>query len=107
MAVLMKYLRAFIFFLSTAILSLGLLLFGWGLDNLRGLFSLAPRAGYALSVVLFAAAVGAQAFSGKEGIRGGKGEETKWNRRETVMRLALSAAILASTLGRGCQIESE
>jgi protein-S-isoprenylcysteine O-methyltransferase Ste14 len=86
----MKYLRAFFFFLSTALLYLGLPLFGWGLDNLRGFFSLAPRAGYALSVVLFAAAVGAQAFSGTEGIRGGRGEETKWNRRECVVRFALS-----------------
>lgn len=86
----MIYLRAFVFFLSTALLYLGLPLFGWGLDNLRGFFSLAPRAGYALSVVLFAAAVGAQAFSGTEGIRGGRGEETKWNRRESVVRFALS-----------------
>lgn len=84
-----EYLRPFVFFLSTVLLYLGLPLFGWGFDNLRGFFSLAPRLGYALSVMLFAAAVGAQAFSGTEGIRGGKGEESKWNRRESIVRVML------------------
>lgn len=45
--------------------------------------------GYALSVALFAAAVGAQAISGTEGIRGGKGDEAKRNRRESVVRFFL------------------
>ncbi|MGD0806870.1 MAG: isoprenylcysteine carboxylmethyltransferase family protein [Anaerolineales bacterium] len=85
----MKYLRAFVFFLSTVLLYLGLASFGWGFDNLRGFFSLVPRLGYALSVVLFAAAVGVQALSGTEGIRGGKGEESKWNRRESIVRVVL------------------
>ena len=53
----MKYLRSFVFFLATALLYLGLPLLGWGLDDLRGFFSLAPRLGYALSVAVFAAAI--------------------------------------------------
>jgi protein-S-isoprenylcysteine O-methyltransferase Ste14 len=85
----MKYLRAFVFFLATTLIYLGLPLLGWGLDDLHGFFSLAPRTGYALSVALFAAAVGVQAISGTEGIRGGKGEEAKWNRRESIVRVVL------------------
>jgi protein-S-isoprenylcysteine O-methyltransferase Ste14 len=85
----MKYLRAIVFFLATTLIYLGLPLLGWGLDNLRGFFSLAPRAGYALSVAVFAAAVGIQALAGTEGIRGGRGEESKLNRRESIVRVVL------------------
>ena len=62
MAVLMKYLRVFVFFLSTLLLYLGLPLFGWGCDNLRGFFSLAPRLGYALSAVFGRSRIGDRAF---------------------------------------------
>jgi len=109
----MKYLRAFVFFLSTVLLYLGLPLLGWGFDNLRGFFSLAPRLGYALSVVLFAAAVGAQAFSGTEGIRGGKGEAAKWNRRESVVRFVLALGLYLAIIfipfadRRGIEVISE
>jgi protein-S-isoprenylcysteine O-methyltransferase Ste14 len=85
----MKILRAVLFLLSTVLLYLGLPLLGWGLDDLGGFFSIAPRAGYALAVGLFGAAVGVQAFHGTEGIRGGKGEEAKWNRRESAVRIVL------------------
>src|SRR4030042_2996538 len=85
----MKFLRAVLFCLSTLLLYLGLPLLGWGLDDLGGFFSLASRTGYALAVGLFGAAVGVQAFHGTEGIRGGKGEEAKWNRRESAVRIAL------------------
>jgi protein-S-isoprenylcysteine O-methyltransferase Ste14 len=85
----MKLLRSILFCLSTLLLYLGLPLLGWGLDNLDGFFSLAPRMGYALAVGLFGVAVGVQAFHGTEGIRGGKGEEAKLNRRESVVRVAL------------------
>jgi hypothetical protein len=64
----MRILRAALFFVSTLLLYLGLPLFGWGLDDLGGFFSIAPRAGYALAVVLFGAAVGVQAFHGTEGL---------------------------------------
>lgn len=85
----MRILRSIVFFLSTVLLYLGLPLLGWGLDNLKEFFSLAPRIGYALAVVLFGAAVGIQAFRGTEGIRGGRGEEAKWNRRESFVRFGL------------------
>jgi protein-S-isoprenylcysteine O-methyltransferase Ste14 len=85
----MKLLRSILFCLSTLLLYLGLPLLGWGLDDLGGFFSFAPRMGYALVVGLFGVAVGAQAFYGTEGIRGGKGEEAKWNRRESAVRIGL------------------
>jgi protein-S-isoprenylcysteine O-methyltransferase Ste14 len=100
----MKYLRAFVFFLATALMYLGLPLLGWGLDDLHGFYSLAPRTGYALSVAVFAAAVGVQAISGTEGIRGGKGEEAKWNRRESVVRVVLAlrwSGVALGALGYG------
>jgi protein-S-isoprenylcysteine O-methyltransferase Ste14 len=94
----MKFLRAILFCLSTLLLYLGLPLLGWGLDDLGGFFALAPRAGYALAVGLFGAAVGFQAFHGTEGIRGGKGEEAKLNRRETVVRIGLILVLYLAIL---------
>jgi protein-S-isoprenylcysteine O-methyltransferase Ste14 len=94
----MKILRSFVFFLATVLLYLGLPLLGWGLDDLHGFFSLAPRAGYALAVVLFGTAVGVQAFRGTEGIRGGRGEETKWNRRESLVRFGLVLVLYLALL---------
>jgi protein-S-isoprenylcysteine O-methyltransferase Ste14 len=85
----MKLLRSILFCLSTLLLYLGLPLLGWGLDDLGGFFSLTSRVGYALAVGLFGVAVGVQAFPGTEGIRGGKGEEAKLNRRESVVRIVL------------------
>jgi protein-S-isoprenylcysteine O-methyltransferase Ste14 len=94
----MKILRSVVFFLATVGLYLGLPLLGWGLDNLKEFFSLAPRSGYALAVVLFGAAVGIQAFQGTEGIRGGRGEEAKWNRRESFVRFGLVLALFLTIL---------
>jgi protein-S-isoprenylcysteine O-methyltransferase Ste14 len=75
---LMKFLRAILFFLATLLIYLGVPLLGWGLGDFRGFFSSAPRLGFALVVGLFSLAVGVQAFSSKQGIRGGKGDETKF-----------------------------
>ncbi len=94
----MKYLRAFLFFVATVLIYLGLPLLGWGLADLGGFFSLAPRTGYAAAVGLFAAAVGIQAISGTEGIRGGKGDESKLNRRETVVRIGLVTGLYLALL---------
>jgi protein-S-isoprenylcysteine O-methyltransferase Ste14 len=95
----MKFLRAFLYFLATALMYLGIPLLGWGLDDLDGFFSVASRAGYAAAAGLFAAAVGIQAFSGTEGIRGGKGDETKLNRRETIVRIGLVLVLYLALVG--------
>jgi len=94
----MKYLRAIFFALATALLYLGVSLLGWGLDNLGGFFSLPSRIGYTAVVALFAAAVGLQSLGGTEGIRGGKGDESKWNRRESVVRFGLVAVLYLALL---------
>jgi protein-S-isoprenylcysteine O-methyltransferase Ste14 len=85
----MKLLRALVFFAATSLLYLGVPLLGWGLGNLGGYFSSAPRLGYAVVVGLFSLAVGVQAFSSTEGIRGGKGEEGKLVFRQRIVRIVL------------------
>jgi len=94
----MMLLRAAFFYLATLFIYLGLPLIGWGLDNLGGFFSIAPRMGYALAVALFAGAIGIQAVGGTEGIRGGKGEVSKWNRRESVVRFGMVSLLYLALL---------
>jgi protein-S-isoprenylcysteine O-methyltransferase Ste14 len=95
----LKYLRAILFAVSTALIYLGLSLLGWGLDDLSGFFSLAARMGYAAIVGWFALAVGVQAISGTEGIRGGKGDLSKLNRRETIVRIGLVLVLYLALVG--------
>jgi len=85
----MKLLRAGIFFIATGLLYLGVPLLGWGLGHVRGYFSSTPRMGYAVVVGLFSLAVGVQAFSSTEGIRGGKGEADKLVFRQEIVRIVL------------------
>ncbi len=94
----MKYLRAIIFAIATALLYLGLPLIGWGLDHLDRFFSIPARTGYALAVGLFAAVIGIQSLGGTEGIRGGKGEESKLNRRETIVRFGMVSLLYLALL---------
>ncbi len=95
----MKYLRAILFAAATAALYLGFSLLGWGLDDLSGFFSLTSRTGYAVVVGLFALAVGIQAVGGTEGIRGGKGDTSKLNRRETIVRFGLVLVLYLALVG--------
>jgi len=85
----MKTLRSVLFFTATLLLYLGVPLLGWGLGDLVGFFSVAPRMGYGIAVCLFSLAVGIQAFGSTEGIRGGKGEATKFVFRQRVVRIVL------------------
>ncbi len=85
----MKFLRAILFFLATLLIYLGVPLLGWGLGDFRGFFSSAPRLGFALVAGLFSLAVGVQAFSSTQGIRGGKGDETKFVFRQRIVRVVL------------------
>ena len=92
----MKLLRTAIFFVATCLLYLGVPLLGWGLGNLAGYFSSAARTGYAVVVGLFSLAVGLQAFSSTEGIRGGKGEEGKLVSRQRIVRIVLVLSLYAA-----------
>jgi len=89
----MKFLRAILFFIATLLIYLGVTLLGWGLGDLAGFFSSAPRLGYAIVVGLFSLAVGAQAYGSTEGIRGGKGEEGKFVFRQRLVRIGLVLAL--------------
>jgi protein-S-isoprenylcysteine O-methyltransferase Ste14 len=91
-----KLFRAVGFFIATLLLYLGVPLLGWGLRDLPGYFSNAPRAGYAVLVGLFSLAVGIQAFGSSEGIRGGKGEAGKLVYRQRVFRIMLVLSLYAA-----------
>jgi protein-S-isoprenylcysteine O-methyltransferase Ste14 len=84
-----KLLRAVLFILATLLIYLGVTLLGWGLDDLVAYFSLPPRIAYAVTVGVFSLAVGIQAYGSIEGIRGGKGEESKFVFRQRVVRIGL------------------
>jgi protein-S-isoprenylcysteine O-methyltransferase Ste14 len=86
---LVKLIRAVTFFIATLLIYLGVTLLGWGLDDLAGYLSLPPRLWYAVTVGLFSLAVGIQAYGSTAGIRGGKGEESKFVFRQRVVRIGL------------------
>jgi hypothetical protein len=67
----MKYLRSNQFFVGTPLVYLAPALLGWGLDDLAGFFSLYPRLGYTVLVVLlgFVAAYQAVAASVLEHVK--------------------------------------
>jgi protein-S-isoprenylcysteine O-methyltransferase Ste14 len=75
--------------LTTMLIYLGLILAGWGLDDLKGFFSLGPRLGYALLVAATGFAVGWQAYTSPEGIRGGRGRKEKTITRQSVIRVVV------------------
>jgi len=85
----MRFLRLSLFFVATLLIYLGVPLLGWGLGDLGGFFSSAPRLGYAVIVGMFSLAVGVQAYDSTQGIRGGKGEEGKFVFRQRLVRIGL------------------
>lgn len=89
----MKFSRTILFFIATLLIYLGVVLIGWGAGDLAGFFSSAPRLGYAVVVGLFSLAVGVQAFSSTEGIRGRKGEEGKLVFRQRLVRIVLELSL--------------
>ena len=84
-----KVIRSLLFCLATLLLYLGWPLLGWGLASISQFFVSPPRIGYAFTVVLFSLAVGIQAYSSIEGIRGKRGEVEKRVSRQTAVRYVL------------------
>lgn len=105
----MKQLRAIAFGITTVLMYLGIPLLGWGILDLQGFFSVAPRAGYAVAVGILGVLVGIQALDDPEGIRGARGDDSKRSRRQSlvsatmiaVFYLALLALPLADRRGLG------
>ncbi len=85
----MKLLRAVTFFIATLLIYLVVTLLGWGLDDLAGYLSLPSRLWYAVTVGIFSLAVGIQAYGSTAGIRGSKGDESKFVFRQRVVRIGL------------------
>jgi protein-S-isoprenylcysteine O-methyltransferase Ste14 len=92
----MRILRGMGFVLTTLVVYLGLPLVGWGLGNLRGFLSLAPRVGYALVVAALAMAVAAVGIDSPESIRGSKGPRGKLIARQSIVRSVLMAALFGA-----------
>jgi protein-S-isoprenylcysteine O-methyltransferase Ste14 len=84
-----KYRRFIQFFLGTLVIYLVPPLLGWGLDDLSGFISLAPRAAYALLIVMLGLVAGYQAIGAPEGLRGGRGIEGKLVRRQRIVKVVV------------------
>jgi protein-S-isoprenylcysteine O-methyltransferase Ste14 len=81
----MQTIRGFSFMIVTWLMYLAIPLLGWGILDWKGFFSSGPRAGYAITVVIVGLLVGYQAIENPEGIRGGKGDERKRSRRQSIV----------------------
>jgi protein-S-isoprenylcysteine O-methyltransferase Ste14 len=81
----MKYLRAFLLSLIQAIPFLGLLLLGWGIDDLQGFLSNFPRLGYLVIVPVFGFIDSLGVIGGSAGSPLNKGDEGKRVRRQRVL----------------------
>jgi protein-S-isoprenylcysteine O-methyltransferase Ste14 len=81
------------------LLYLGVPLVGWGLGDVGGFLSSAPRAAYAGIVALFGLAAAYQGAMGPEGIRGGSGQPGKLVRRQRVVRFVVVALLYLALFG--------
>ncbi|MDJ0756617.1 MAG: isoprenylcysteine carboxylmethyltransferase family protein [Ardenticatenaceae bacterium] len=86
----MKLLRALGFFVTSLLIFAAVPLLGWGPDDMRGFFSLAPRAAYAVLIVIMGVGAGVQAYDQPQTLRGGKGQADKINPRQTVVRIVIT-----------------
>jgi protein-S-isoprenylcysteine O-methyltransferase Ste14 len=84
-----RYARFIQFFLGTLVIYLVPPLLGWGPDDLSGFFALAPRATYALLIIILGFVAGYQAIGAPEGLRGGTGVEGKLVRRQRIVKVVV------------------
>jgi protein-S-isoprenylcysteine O-methyltransferase Ste14 len=92
----MRMVRGAGFVCTTILIYLGPPLVGWGLDDVHGFVSLAPRAGYALIVVALAVAVAAVGMDSPESIRGSRGQRGKLIARQSIVRILLVGALFGA-----------
>ncbi len=93
----MRYLRAFQYLLIPLIPLIGLPLLGWGIDDLRGFFSINPRLGFVLAAAVPGLAEAYYVIKVGERNNLSKGEESKLVRRQRVVLLMI-APLLFGTL---------
>jgi protein-S-isoprenylcysteine O-methyltransferase Ste14 len=95
----MSLLKAAGYAITTVLIYLAVPLLGWGIFDLPGFFSVAPRAGYALAVGVFGLLVGYQAIHAPEGFRGGGGDAGKRVRRQSVVSAFMIAVLYLALFG--------
>ncbi len=95
----MGILRGIAYLAATVLLYLGVPLLGWGLGDIGGFLSSAPRAVYAGIVALFGLGAAYQGTTGPEGIRGGSGQPGKLVRRQRVVRFVVVALLYLALFG--------
>src|SRR6266496_3032963 len=86
----MKYLRAFQYLLIPLIPLIGLPLLGWGIDDLRGFFSIYPRLGFVLAAVVLGLAEAYYVIKVGERNNLSKGQESKLVRRQSIVLLVIA-----------------
>lgn len=92
----MRVLRGIGFLVSTTLIYLGTAILGWGLADVSGFLSLAPRAAYALVVLALALVVAAVGMDSPDSIRGSRGQQGKLISRQSIVRWVLVAALLGA-----------
>jgi protein-S-isoprenylcysteine O-methyltransferase Ste14 len=85
----MKMIRFISFMFVTVLMYLAIPLLGWGIMDWEGFFSSAPRTAYAISVFIVGLLVGYQTIENPDGIRGGKGDDSKRSRRQSIVSLCM------------------
>ncbi len=98
----MRILRGIGFFISTILIYLGTILLGWGLTELDSYFSVSPRLGYALIILIVGIGVGCQAVDAPEGIRGSTGRGDKLVSRQSVLRYVVTFSLFAGLILLPC-----
>lgn len=94
----MKYLSALRFLLGTLLIYLVPSLLGWGLGDLAGYFTNAPRAAYAVLTGLLGLGVSIQGLLAPEGIKGSDGEAGQRVTRQTVVKIVIILVMYASLI---------
>jgi len=93
----MKILQSVGFFFYVLAVYAGLPLLGWGVNDLPGFFSQAPRGGYILSIAFYGVVIGLMARRpGGMGTVVGKGKEDKFIPRQRIVRILAALMLLGA-----------
>jgi protein-S-isoprenylcysteine O-methyltransferase Ste14 len=94
----MRLVRGIGSFLYTLAIYVGLPLLGWGLDNLSGFIGVPQLTAYSISIAVFGLVYGYQMIKHPEGLRGGRGQQTKFIPRQRLVRILVSGMLLIALI---------
>jgi protein-S-isoprenylcysteine O-methyltransferase Ste14 len=94
----MKILRGIGSLLYTLAIYVGLPLFGWGLDDLSGFFSVPQFLGYSISIAIFGLVYSYQMIEHPESLLAGKGQNTKFVPRQRTVRILVTGLLLGALI---------